>query len=156
DMRWSVHVPMPRDLPPSRSPHVAQAAYVPCAGISAVDFCAMPLIAGHASGRICRAARRRRVLTDCTEATDKCMPSCLGGRISSSTIFRGSSTCCASNVPKSAPRGRYRGRRVLEKYSPKANKMEWKEQLNGDCPRRDAHSMLEHCDLICPDLPKVL
>jgi hypothetical protein len=30
--------------------------------------------------------------------------------------------------------------------------MKWKEQLNGDCPRRDARS----CDLICPDLPKVI
>jgi len=29
-------------------------------------------------------------------------------------------------------------------------------QLNGDCPKRDAHSMYERCDLICPDLPKVL
>ena len=30
------------------------------------------------------------------------------------------------------------------------------EQLNGDCPRRDEHSLHERCDLICPDLPKVL
>jgi hypothetical protein len=28
--------------------------------------------------------------------------------------------------------------------------MVWKEQLNGDCPKRDAHSMHERCDLICP------
>jgi hypothetical protein len=27
--------------------------------------------------------------------------------------------------------------------------MKSKEQLNGDCPKRDAHSMLERCDLIC-------
>ena len=33
--------------------------------------------------------------------------------------------------------------------------MKWKEQLNGDCPRRDGR-LLERCDLICPDLPKVL
>ena len=38
----------------------------------------------------------------------------------------------------------------------KANMMKWREQLNGDCPKRDAHSVLERCDLICPDLPKVL
>jgi hypothetical protein len=36
------------------------------------------------------------------------------------------------------------------------NMMKWREQLNGDCPRRDAHSLQERCDLICPDLPKVL
>jgi hypothetical protein len=40
--------------------------------------------------------------------------------------------------------------------SGKANMMKWKEQLNGDCPKRDAHSMHERCDLVCPDLPKVL
>jgi hypothetical protein len=45
---------------------------------------------------------------------------------------------------------------LIEKYGRKANMMKWKEQLNGDCPKRDAHSMLERCDLICPDLPKVL
>src|SRR5262249_35453975 len=27
--------------------------------------------------------------------------------------------------------------------------------LNGHCPKRDAHSMYERCDLVCPDLPKV-
>jgi len=30
------------------------------------------------------------------------------------------------------------------------------EQLNGDCPKRDAHGLHERCDLLCPDLPKVL
>jgi hypothetical protein len=48
------------------------------------------------------------------------------------------------------------GIRLIDKYGRKANMMKWKEQLNGDCPRRDAHSMMERCDLICPDLPKVL
>jgi hypothetical protein len=38
----------------------------------------------------------------------------------------------------------------------KANMMKWKEQLNGDCPKRDAPSLHERCDLVCPDLPKVL
>jgi hypothetical protein len=30
------------------------------------------------------------------------------------------------------------------------------EVLEGDCPRRDARSLHERCDLIWPDLPKVL
>jgi hypothetical protein len=30
------------------------------------------------------------------------------------------------------------------------------EQRNGDCPRRAAPSLHERCDLVCPDLPKVL
>jgi hypothetical protein len=39
---------------------------------------------------------------------------------------------------------------LSEKYGRKANMMKWKEQLNGDCPNRDAHGMHERCDLICP------
>jgi hypothetical protein len=57
---------------------------------------------------------------------------------------------------KCARRGRYSFRKLIEKYGRKANMMKWKEQLNGDCLRRDAHSMTERCDLTCPDLPKVL
>jgi hypothetical protein len=34
--------------------------------------------------------------------------------------------------------------------------MKWKEQLNGDCPKRDSPQLHDRCDLICPDLPKVL
>ena len=50
-------------------------------------------------------------------------------------------------------KGRYS---VPRKYGRKANMMKWKEQLSGDCPKRDAHQLQERCDLICPDLPKVL
>ena len=57
---------------------------------------------------------------------------------------------------KCARKGRYSVSRLIEKYGRKANMMKWKEQLNGDCPRRDAHSMHKRCDLVCPDLPKVL
>jgi hypothetical protein len=57
---------------------------------------------------------------------------------------------------KCARKGRYSVRRLIEKYGRKANMMKWKEQLNGDCPRRDALSLHERCDLICPDLPKIL
>ena len=53
-------------------------------------------------------------------------------------------------------KGRYSVRRLIEKYERNANMMKWKEQLNGDCPKRDAPQMHERCDLICPDLPKVL
>jgi hypothetical protein len=53
-------------------------------------------------------------------------------------------------------KGRCSVRRLIEKYGRKANMMKWREQLNGDCPRRDARSLRERCDLICPDLPNVL
>ena len=53
-------------------------------------------------------------------------------------------------------KGRYQVRKLIAKYGRRGNMMKWREQLNGDCPRRDAHSLQERCDLICPDLPKVL
>ena len=53
-------------------------------------------------------------------------------------------------------KGRYSVRRLIEKYGRNANMMKWKEQLNGDCPKRDSPQLHDRCDLICPDLPKVL
>src|SRR5262245_6257546 len=38
-------------------------------------------------------------------------------------------------------KGRYRVRKLIEKYGRKANIMKWKEQLNGDCPKRQAPSI---------------
>jgi hypothetical protein len=51
---------------------------------------------------------------------------------------------------KCARKARYSVRRLIEKYGRKANMMKWKEQLNGDCPKRDARTLHERCDLICP------
>jgi len=56
---------------------------------------------------------------------------------------------------KCARKGRYHVAKLIEKYGRKANMMKWKEQLNGDCPRRDSR-LHDRCDLVCPDLPKVL
>jgi hypothetical protein len=53
-------------------------------------------------------------------------------------------------------KGSYRVRQLVEKYGRDASMMKWKEQINGDCPRRDAPQLHDRCDLICPDLPKVL
>ena len=44
-------------------------------------------------------------------------------------------------------KGRYSVAKLIEKYGRKGNMMKWKKQLNGDCPKRDARSMLERCDL---------
>src|SRR5262245_37677121 len=46
---------------------------------------------------------------------------------------------------KCARKGRYSVRRLIEKYGRKANMMKWREQLNGDCPKRDAHSIAQIC-----------
>ena len=53
-------------------------------------------------------------------------------------------------------KGLYSVAKLIEKCGRKGKMMKWKEQLTGDCPRCDTHSMMERCDLICPDLPKVL
>jgi hypothetical protein len=53
-------------------------------------------------------------------------------------------------------KGRYRVSQLIEKYGRDASMMKWKEQLNGDCSRRDAPQLHERCDLICPELPRVL
>jgi hypothetical protein len=39
---------------------------------------------------------------------------------------------------KCARKGRYSVAKLIDKYARKANPMKWKEQLNDDCPRRDA------------------
>ena len=56
---------------------------------------------------------------------------------------------------KCARRGRYHVHKLIEKYGRKANTMKWKEQLNGDFPSRDSR-LHDRCDLVCPDLAKVL
>jgi len=38
----------------------------------------------------------------------------------------------------------------------KGHMMNWREQLSSDCPQRYAPQLHDRCDLICPDLPKVL
>jgi hypothetical protein len=84
------------------------------------------------------------------------MPLCVGGDYLIFGDIQGKLDTLRVECTKCARKGRYSVRRLIEKYGRKANMMKWKEQLNGDCPKRDAHSMLERCDLICPDLPKVL
>jgi hypothetical protein len=73
------------------------------------------------------------------------MPSCVGGLILSSLIFgdiEGKLDVLCVECTKCAHKGRYSVRKLIEKYGRRANLMKWKEQLNGDCPRRDALSLL--------------
>jgi hypothetical protein len=52
--------------------------------------------------------------------------------------------------------GRHSVARLIAKHGRMGNMMKWKEQLNADCPKQEAHSLHDRCDLLCPDLPKVL
>jgi hypothetical protein len=42
------------------------------------------------------------------------------------------------------------------KHGRRGNMSKWISDLKANCPRRDAHSLHERCDVLCPDLPKVL
>ena len=53
-------------------------------------------------------------------------------------------------------KGRYSVRKLIAQYGRNASMMGWKERLAGDCPKRNATQLHDRCDLICPDLPKVL
>jgi hypothetical protein len=53
------------------------------------------------------------------------------------------------------PRFRRFIRKLIEKHGRKGNLMKWREMLNGDCPKRDGR-LTDRCDLVCPDLPKVI
>ena len=45
--------------------------------------------------------------------------------------------------------------KLIEKHGRKGNMMKWREMLTADCPKRDGR-LTDRCDLICPDLPKVV
>lgn len=53
-------------------------------------------------------------------------------------------------------KGRYNVAKLIEKHGRRGNLTKWVSDLRGDCPKRDVHALHERCDLICPDLPKVL
>jgi hypothetical protein len=46
--------------------------------------------------------------------------------------------------------------KLIEKHGRQGNLMKWREMLNAVCPKRDASQLHDRCDLICPDLPKVV
>jgi hypothetical protein len=64
-------------------------------------------------------------------------------------VLRAECTRCARE-------GRYQVHKLIEKYGRKGNMMKWKEQLNGDVRAATRIAYKRRCDLICPDLPKVL
>jgi hypothetical protein len=61
------------------------------------------------------------------------------------------SPACAARIAAA----RYHVHKLIEKYGRNGHMMKWREMLNGDRPKRDAR-LHDRCDLICPDLPKVV
>jgi hypothetical protein len=55
-----------------------------------------------------------------------------------------------------ARKGRYNVAKLVAQYGRRGNMSKWVLDLRGDCPKRSAAHLHERCDLICPDLPKVL
>jgi hypothetical protein len=53
-------------------------------------------------------------------------------------------------------KGRYSVAKLTAQHGRKGSMTKWVHDLKGDCPRRDSLQLHERCDIICPDLPKVL
>ena len=53
-------------------------------------------------------------------------------------------------------KGRYNLAKLVAQFGRSGNMSKWVSDLRGDCPKRNAPQLHERCDLICPDLPKVL
>jgi hypothetical protein len=53
-------------------------------------------------------------------------------------------------------KGRYSVAKLIEKHGRRGNLTKWGSDLKGDCPKRNLHALHERCDVICPDLSKVL
>jgi hypothetical protein len=52
--------------------------------------------------------------------------------------------------------GRYSVAKLIATYGRGGSMADWTWSLKQDCPQRSAAVLRERCDLICPDLPKVL
>jgi hypothetical protein len=52
-------------------------------------------------------------------------------------------------------KGRYHVHKLIEKRGRQGNLMKWREMLNVDCPT-GCYRVHNRCDLVCPNLPKVL
>jgi hypothetical protein len=46
--------------------------------------------------------------------------------------------------------------KLIADHGLRGNMSKWMSALKGDCPKRNAPHLHQRCDLICPDLPKVL
>jgi hypothetical protein len=53
-------------------------------------------------------------------------------------------------------RGRYNVVKLVAQHGRRGNLIKWVSDLKGDCPKRDVSALHQRCDLVCPDLPKVL
>jgi hypothetical protein len=53
-------------------------------------------------------------------------------------------------------RGRHSVAGLARKYGRWGNATKWLSDLRDDCPKRDVPQLHERCDLVCPDVPKVL
>jgi hypothetical protein len=70
--------------------------------------------------------------------------------------IQGKRTMLRVECTRSDRKGRYSVARLIEKHGPRGNLTRWVSDLKGDCPKREVLALHERCDLICPDLPKVL
>src|SRR4029077_12076131 len=78
------------------------------------------------------------------------------GPISPSAISPASCTWLRIECARCARRGQYSVAKLIAQHGHRGNMSKWVSDLRGDCPKRNVAQMHERCNLICPDLPKVL
>jgi hypothetical protein len=57
---------------------------------------------------------------------------------------------------KCGRRGRYRLRRLIERYGIDAKLFDWCDEITADCPCKQAKNLNDVCGARCPDLSKVV
>ena len=55
-----------------------------------------------------------------------------------------------------ARKGSYNVAKLIVQYGHRGNMSKWMSDLRADCPNRNHLQMHQRCELICPDLLKVL
>jgi hypothetical protein len=78
------------------------------------------------------------------------------GRISYSVNIAGTLDVLRVEWTQCSRKGRYTVRKLIEQHGHNTSMMAWKEQLAGDCPKRDAPQPHDRSDPICPNLPQVV
>ena len=75
--------------------------------------------------------------------------------ISSSATSRASATCSASSAPSATAGAAYSVAKLIAKHGRRGNMMKWRE-MQRRLPEAGCNRPSYRCDLVCPDLPKVI
>jgi hypothetical protein len=102
-------------------------------------------LSGSTQQLVCKQACRQATAVNCMSRTYLTFGD-IAGKLH---ILRVECTLC----PR---KGRYNVAKLVAQYGRRGNMSKWVSDLRGDSPKRNAAQLHQRCDLICPDLPKVI